>query len=146
VLEVNPMAEGSPELAELAHLLNLLPGQRRYEVVLAAGVPNPLPHPTPAGASFWPGATYRERVRYSRTGFPDLACTIHDLIATVHRVCVRWSAEGTHAGNLVGLPATGKRLRFAGLTIYDIVGEQVGGHWQVVDRLGFMQQLHAGRA
>jgi predicted ester cyclase len=85
-------------------------------------------------------------VRYSRTGFPDLAFTIHDLIATEHRVCVRWSAEGTHAGDLVGLPATGKRLRFTGLTIYDIAGEQVGGHWQVVDRLGFMQQLRAGRA
>ena len=89
-------------------------------------------------------ATYRERVRYSRTGFPDLTFTIHDLIATEHRVCVRWSAEGTHAGDLVGLPATGKRLRFAGQTIYDIVGEQVGGHWQVVDRLGFLQQLRPG--
>jgi steroid delta-isomerase-like uncharacterized protein len=90
--------------------------------------------------------TYRERVRYSRTGFPDLTFTSHDLIATEQRVCVRWSAEGTHAGDLVGLPATGKRLRFTGQTIYDIVGEQVASHWQVVDRLGFMQQLRAGSA
>ena len=89
-------------------------------------------------------AAYRERVIYSRTGFPDLTFTIHDLIATEHRVCVRWSAEGMHAGDLVGLPATGKRLHFAGQTIYNIVGEQVGGHWQVVDRLGFLQQLRAG--
>jgi predicted ester cyclase len=91
-------------------------------------------------------ATYRERVRYSRTGFPDLTFTIHDLIPTEHRVCVRWSAEGTHAGDLIGLPATRRRLRFAGQTIYDMVGEHVGGHWQVVDRLGFMQQLRAGSA
>ena len=88
--------------------------------------------------------TYRERVKYSRTGFPDLTFTIHDLIATGHRVCVRWSAEGTHRGDLVGLPATGKRLRFTGQTIYDVVGEQIAGHWQVVDRLGFIQQLRAG--
>ena len=88
--------------------------------------------------------TYRERVKYSRTGFPDLTFTIHDLIATGHRVCVRWSAEGTHKGDLVGLPATGKRLRFTGQTIYDVVGEQIAGHWQVVDRLGFIQQLRAG--
>ena len=91
-------------------------------------------------------ATYRQRVRYSRTGFPDLTFTIHDLIATEHRVCVRWSAEGTHAGDLVGLPATGKRLRFTGQTIYDIVGGQVAGHWQVVDRLGFLQQLRGADA
>ncbi len=90
-------------------------------------------------------ATYRERVRYSRTGFPDLTFTIHDLLATEQRVGVRWSAEGTHLGDLVGLPATGKRLRFAGQTIYDLVGGQVAGHWQVVDRLGFIQQLRAVR-
>jgi steroid delta-isomerase-like uncharacterized protein len=91
-------------------------------------------------------ATYRERVRYSRTGFPDLRFSIHDLIAAEHRVCVRWDAEGTHAGDLVGLPATGRRLRFAGQTIYAIAGQQVAGHWQVVDRLGFLQQLRAGGA
>jgi steroid delta-isomerase-like uncharacterized protein len=86
-------------------------------------------------------ATYRERVKYSRTGFPDLTFIIHDLIATESRVCVRWTAEGTHLGDLAGLPATGRRLRFSGQTIYEIVGGRVAGHWQVVDRLGFLQQL-----
>jgi predicted ester cyclase len=86
-------------------------------------------------------ATYRERVMYSRTGFPDLRFILHDVIPTAQRVAVRWSAEGTHTGDLAGLPATGKRLWFAGQTIYDIVGDQVAGHWQVVDRLGFMQRL-----
>ena len=88
-------------------------------------------------------ATYRARVMYSRTAFPDLAFTIHDLFAAAGRVCVRWSAEGTQAGDLAGLPATGRRLRFAGQTIYDIAGEQVAGHWQVIDRLGFLQQVRA---
>jgi steroid delta-isomerase-like uncharacterized protein len=91
-------------------------------------------------------ATYRERVMYSRTGFPDLLFLLHDVIATEHRVAVRWSAEGTHTGDLAGLPATDKRLRFAGQTIYDVVGDQVAGHWQVVDRLGFMQQLRGAGA
>jgi predicted ester cyclase len=91
-------------------------------------------------------ATYRARVRYSRTGFPDWTFTLHDVIATEQRVCVRWSAEGTHAGDLVGLPATGKRLRFARQTIYDISGGQVAGHWQVVDRLGFLRQLRGADA
>jgi steroid delta-isomerase-like uncharacterized protein len=78
---------------------------------------------------------------YSRTGFPDLRFIMHDLIATEQRVAVRWSAEGTHTGDLAGLPASGKRLRIAGQTIYEIVGDQVAGHRQVVDLLGFMQQL-----
>jgi predicted ester cyclase len=89
-------------------------------------------------------AAYRERVNYSRRGFPDLQFLLNDLVPTGQRVAVRWSAEGTHQGDLPGLPATGRRLRFAGQTIYALAGGQVAGHWQVIDRLGFMQQLRAG--
>jgi predicted ester cyclase len=86
-------------------------------------------------------AAYRERVMYSRTGFPDLIFIVHEIIPTEHRVSVRWSAEGTHTGDLADLAATGKKLRFAGQTIYEIVRDQVAGHWQVIDRLGFLQQF-----
>ena len=67
--------------------------------------------------------------------------TVHDAVAARDRVAARWSAEGTHAGDLRGLPATGKRLRFTGQAIYEMRNGQVAGHWQVVDRLGFIEQL-----
>lgn len=97
----------------------------------------------------WDGQTldrerYAERVAYSRTAFPDLAFTIHELVAAGDRVAVRWSAEGTHAGDLRELPATGRRLRFAGQTIHELRDGRVAGHWQVVDRLGFVRQLSRG--
>lgn len=85
--------------------------------------------------------TYEERVGYSRHAFPDLAFTVHETVLAGDRVAVRWSAEGTHAGDLRGLPATGKHLRFTGQTIYQMKEGQVTGHWQVVDRLGFLEQL-----
>src|SRR5262249_29841779 len=48
VLEVTPGAGDSPELAELASLLNLVPGQPRYDLaVVSGGVPDPLLHPGP---------------------------------------------------------------------------------------------------
>jgi hypothetical protein len=51
VLEVTPGAEGAPELAELFALLNLVPGQRRYDLTVATGrVPDPLRHPAPPSA------------------------------------------------------------------------------------------------
>jgi hypothetical protein len=51
VLEVSPGAENSPEMAEIAALLNLVPGQRRYEIVVAArGLPDPARFPTPPSA------------------------------------------------------------------------------------------------
>lgn len=46
VLQVNPVGRGSPEMAELACLLNLQPGLARYEIVVAAGVPDPFTNPT----------------------------------------------------------------------------------------------------
>jgi hypothetical protein len=48
VVEVSPEAIGSPEVAEITQLLNLVPGQRRYEMVVAArGLNDPLYHPIP---------------------------------------------------------------------------------------------------
>lgn len=85
--------------------------------------------------------TYEQRVRYSRAAFPDLVFTVHDRIAAGQRVSVRWTAQGTHAGDLTGLPATGKRVTFSGQTLYELRDGQLAGHWQVVDRLGFIQQV-----
>ncbi|HET6439844.1 MAG TPA: DUF2239 family protein [Anaeromyxobacter sp.] len=92
----------------------------------------------------WDGQTlsrdgYVRRLRYSRSAFPDLRFTVHDCVAAGGRVAVRWSAQGTHAGELPGLPPTRRRLTFAGQTIYELRDGRVAGHWQVIDRLGFIQ-------
>jgi steroid delta-isomerase-like uncharacterized protein len=94
----------------------------------------------------WDGKTldqgaYRERVEYSRRAFPDLAFTVSDVVAAAERVAVRWSATGTHRGDLRGFPRTGRRLAFAGQTFYEVQDGRVRGHWQVVDRLAFAEQL-----
>lgn len=52
VLQVNPSGKGSPELAELATLLNLQPDLDRYDVVVATGVPDPLRNPSAPGNEF----------------------------------------------------------------------------------------------
>lgn len=57
------------------------------------------------------------------------------------RVAVIWKASGTHVGDLNGLPATGKKLGFSGQTFYLIEKGKAAGHWQTIDRLGFIQQL-----
>jgi len=94
----------------------------------------------------WEGQTldrgaYRNRLRYSRQAFPDLVFEIMQLIHERDRVAVIWKAAGTHLGDLRGLPATGKRLSFSGQTFYLIEDGKAAGHWQTIDRLGFIQQL-----
>lgn len=85
--------------------------------------------------------TYRERVLYSRTAFPDLNFTIEKIVAENNLVAVMWSAEGTHRGDLIGLAATGKCVSFNGQTFYEIKKDLVSGHWQTIDRLGFISQF-----
>jgi steroid delta-isomerase-like uncharacterized protein len=48
--------------------------------------------------------------------FPDLQVTVEDTVAEGNDVVVRWSASGTHRGEGLGFPASGKRASFRGMT------------------------------
>lgn len=94
----------------------------------------------------WEGQTldrgmYRDRLLYSRKAFPDLGFEIMQLIHERDRVAVIWKASGTHLGDLRGFPASGRRLSFSGQSFYLVENGKAAGHWQTIDRLGFIQQL-----
>lgn len=115
-----------------------------YSAVERLIAPTYTIHSDPGDA--WEGQSldrsgYVERAQFSRTAFPDLVFEMHDLVAAGDRVAVRWSAAGTQLGGLPGLPASGRRLKFSGQTIYELKQGYIAGHWQVIDRLGFAQQL-----
>lgn len=48
--------------------------------------------------------------------FPDLRLTIDGVIAEGDQAAVRWTVSGTHRGPMIHLKATGKRVRFSGMT------------------------------
>jgi hypothetical protein len=51
IVEVSPGAEGAPEMMEIEGLLNLVPGQRHYDLIVKGGSdPDPLRHPVAASA------------------------------------------------------------------------------------------------
>jgi steroid delta-isomerase-like uncharacterized protein len=77
------------------------------------------------------------------TGFPDLEITLDALVAEDDLVAKRWTFRGTHTGEYMGLPASGKRVVMAGTTLYRIEGGQVRETWWNYDALGLMQQLGA---
>ena len=72
---------------------------------------------------------------------PDLRATLEDLVAEGDRVAVRWTVEGTHRGALFGIPPTGTRVRFRGLSIYRFAGGKIAEQWEGWDRLDLLQQL-----
>jgi steroid delta-isomerase-like uncharacterized protein len=76
-----------------------------------------------------------------RTAFPDLRLTIEEQIAADTGVATRWSAKGTHQGELMGIPATGKQATVTGITIDRIVDDRIAESWTNWDTLGLLQQL-----
>jgi predicted ester cyclase len=81
-------------------------------------------------------------VRALREGLPDLHCPVDEVIAEGDRVAGRFSLRGTHNGNLLGIPATGRRVDVGVIVIarYDELGKWVED-WASWDQLGLLQQL-----
>ena len=75
--------------------------------------------------------------------FPDARLTVHEQIAEDDKVATRWSARGTHAGEIAGIPATGKEVTVSGLTISTLERGKVVEQWTTWDRLGMLVQLGA---
>jgi steroid delta-isomerase-like uncharacterized protein len=73
--------------------------------------------------------------------FPDLTCTIIDTIAEGNKVVDYFTLEGTHRGEFMGLPATGKRIKYNGMHIFSFEKGKITGHWNVLDLLTMMMQL-----
>ena len=78
-----------------------------------------------------------------RGAFPDLRVTIEEQIAEGDRVVTRWSAKGTHQGELFGMSPTGKQATVTGITIDVIEGDRILESRTNWDALGLMQQLGA---
>jgi steroid delta-isomerase-like uncharacterized protein len=75
------------------------------------------------------------------TAFPDLRATIEDIIAEGDKVVDRMTCEGTHQGMFMGVPPTGKHVKWSFIDINRIVDGKVVEHWAEADTIGMMQQL-----
>lgn len=89
-------------------------------------------------------AGYKERVTLSRAPFPDQIFTIQELVGEGQKVVVSWLWGATHKGDIPGFPATGRRIKTSGMTVYFFEEGRLTGHWQVTDRLGVLMQLRQG--
>ena len=76
-----------------------------------------------------------------RAAFPDLRITLEQQVAEGELVATRWTARGTHQGELFGIAPTGKQATVTGITIDRIVGGRIVESWTNWDTLGLMQQL-----
>jgi steroid delta-isomerase-like uncharacterized protein len=76
-----------------------------------------------------------------RSAMPDLRVVIEDMIAEGDKVATRYRLEGTHEGELFGVPPTGRRLSIESITVERVSEGRIREHWRVTDSLDMMQQL-----
>jgi len=80
--------------------------------------------------------------RSLRSAFPDLRMEVEDVIAEGDKAVARFRATGTHQGEFMGIPPTGRSVDIAGIDIMRFDGAGlVCEHWGVTDTMAMMQQL-----
>ena len=87
----------------------------------------------------------RQGIRQLYSSFPDAIADVdlrfEDQIAEGDRVVTRWSSTNTHAGEYMGAPATGKRIKTTAITIYRFEDGKAVEGWTEYNSLDMMQQL-----
>jgi steroid delta-isomerase-like uncharacterized protein len=78
-----------------------------------------------------------------KAGLPDLKVTIDAQLADGDYVTTRFTASGTHDGNLFGTPATGRSVELSGITISRCADGRIAEEWELVDAIGVLQQIGA---
>jgi steroid delta-isomerase-like uncharacterized protein len=80
-------------------------------------------------------------IRGMRSGFPDLNFAIKEQISEGDKVASRFEWTGTHRGEFLGMPATGRPVRVWGIVIDRLENGRIKDTRIIMDSLGLMMQL-----
>jgi hypothetical protein len=75
--------------------------------------------------------------------YPDLHVTVEDVIEEGDKVVLRNSISGTHLGEYMGIPPTGRTVTYGEIMILRFVDGRIAETWGVVDLFSQMRQLGA---
>ena len=80
-------------------------------------------------------------LRGMQTGFPDMHWLVEEQIADRDKVMTRFEWTGTHQGEFLGVPATGRPVKVWGTVIDRIQDDKIKDSRLIMDTLGLMIQL-----
>ena len=86
-------------------------------------------------------AAWRQGFELVRGAFPDLQASIEDLVADGDKVAVRLRLRGTHTGDFLGIPATGRTVEYISHEFYRIAGGLIAEEWICSDTATLFGQL-----
>jgi steroid delta-isomerase-like uncharacterized protein len=73
--------------------------------------------------------------------FPDWRWDIQEMLAVEDKVITRYVARGTHRGEFMGAPPTGREVEAGGINIVRLKGGKIVESWGNSDQLGWLRQL-----
>lgn len=104
-------------------------------------------HHDPNARHYGPGpGGFKHLLGHYRASIPDLNITLEDQIAEGDMVVDRWTATGTHTGELMGIPPTGNPIATTGISIHRIVDGQITETWNSYDAVSMLEELGALQA
>jgi steroid delta-isomerase-like uncharacterized protein len=85
----------------------------------------------------------KESITIIRSAFPDIEATADEIIVEGDRLAVRSTMRGTHDGDFMGVPASGKKIEVANYDFVRFEGDKAVEHWGVIDSAALMEQIGA---
>jgi steroid delta-isomerase-like uncharacterized protein len=84
---------------------------------------------------------YKQVYSVFASAFHDTQLTIEELIAEGDKVMTRVTTSGIHKGELMGIPPTGKTVKWSQFTVFRLIEGKIAEEWEILNELGLMQQL-----
>jgi steroid delta-isomerase-like uncharacterized protein len=79
-----------------------------------------------------------------RDAFPDFNVTVEEMLQDGGKVITRARFSGTHRGDYMGIPPTGKTFDIPVIDIVEFRDGKAVAHWGVMDTAAMMEQLGVG--
>lgn len=76
-----------------------------------------------------------------RAAFADFHADIHWQTVEGDKVTTFKTYHGTHAGDFLGVPATGRKVHFDTIDVFRVRDGRLVAHWGIADLLGLLIQL-----
>ena len=78
-----------------------------------------------------------------RSAFPDMHWAIEEQVGEGEKVVSRLAFTGTHRGEFMGIPASGKRVHVKGVAVDRVAGGKMADSRVLMDTMSMMRQLGA---
>lgn len=84
---------------------------------------------------------WRQNFEMMKHAFPDVQTHIEDIFAALDKVAVRLRIRGTHSGEFLGIPATGRTVEYISHEFYRIADGLITEEWICSDMTTLLRQL-----